>query len=79
MENHDIAGSKIFGMIQVEKHTGYHTGNRVKEAVQQGTILEKKVPEIFINGKNAMTVLDADKFERDSSSAFHGIFVLVYL
>ena len=22
-----------------------------------------------------MTVLDADKFERDSSSAFHGIFV----
>ncbi len=33
MENHDIAGSKIFGMIQVKKHTGYHTGNRVKETV----------------------------------------------
>ena len=33
MENHDIAGSKIFGVIQVEKHTGYHTGDGVKEAV----------------------------------------------
>ena len=75
MENHDIAGSKIFGMIQVEKHTGYDTGNRVKEAVQEGAILKEEVPEIFINGKNAMTVLDVDEFERHSGSAFHGIFV----
>lgn len=33
VENHDVSGSKILGMIEVEKHTGYHAGNRVKEAV----------------------------------------------
>ena len=47
----------------------------MKETVQEGAVLKKKVAEIFINGKNAMTVLDADKFERHSGSAFHGIFV----
>ena len=33
MKNHDVAGSKIFGMVEVKKHTGYHTGDRMKEAV----------------------------------------------
>ena len=33
MKNHDVAGSEIFGMVEVKKHTGYHTGDRMKEAV----------------------------------------------
>ena len=36
----------------------------MEETVQERTILEKKVPEIFINGKNAMAVLDIDELKR---------------
>ena len=47
----------------------------MKEAVQEGTVLKKKVAEIIINGKNAMAVLDTDEFERHTGGAFHSIFV----
>ena len=47
----------------------------MKETVQERTILEKKVPEIFINGKNAMAVLDIDEFKRHTGGAFHSIFI----
>ena len=47
----------------------------MKETVQEGTVLKKKVAEIFINGKNAMAVLDMDKLERHTGGAFHSIFI----
>lgn len=75
MKDHDIAGSKIFGMVQIEKHPGYYTGDGMEETVQERTVLKKKGPEIFINGKNAMAVLDSDEFERHTGGAFHSIFV----
>ena len=47
----------------------------MEEAVQERWILKKKGSEIFINGKNAMAVLDIDEFERHTGGAFHSIFV----
>ena len=47
----------------------------MKETVQEGAVLKKKVAEIFINGKNAMAVLDIDEFKRHTGGAFHSIFV----
>ena len=35
----------------------------------------KKVPEIFINGKDAMAMLNVDEFESHRSGAFHAVFV----
>ena len=43
----------------------------MKEAVQERTVLKKKGSEIFINGKNAMAVLDIDEFKRHTGGAFH--------
>lgn len=37
--------------------------------------MKEKSAEIFIDSKNAMAVLDADKFERHTGGAFHSIFV----
>ena len=74
-EDHDISRSEIFSMVQVEKHAGYYTGDGMEETVQERTILEKKVPEIFINGKNAMAVLDIDELKRHTGGAGHRIFV----
>ena len=47
----------------------------MKEAVQVGMVLKEKVAEIFINGKNAMAVLDTDEFERHTCGALHSIFI----
>ena len=47
----------------------------MKETVQKGTVLKKKVAEIFINGKNAMAVLDIEEFKRHTGGAFHSVFI----
>ena len=75
MKDHDISGSVIFGMVQVEKHSRDHTGNGMEEAVQEGAILKEKIAEIFIYGKNAVSVLNTDQFKRHTGSALHRIFV----
>ena len=47
----------------------------MEEAVQERTVLKKKGAEIFINGKNAVAVLNSDEFERHTGGTFHSIFV----
>ena len=47
----------------------------MEETVQERTVLKEEAAEIFINGKNAMAVMDIDKFESHTGGAIHGIFV----
>lgn len=75
MQDQDIAGSEIFGMVQLEKHAGYDTGDGKKETVQERTILKKEEAEIVINGKNTMAVLNIDELERHTDGAIHSILV----
>ena len=75
MKDHDIAGDEVLGMVQIEKHTGYDTGDGMKETVEEGTVLKEEVAEIFINGKNAMAMLNTDELKRHTGGAFHSIFV----
>ena len=49
----------------------------MKKAVEQGTVIEEIFPEIFIYGKNTVTVGNIHQFKRHTGSAFHGIFVPV--
>ena len=75
VEDHDISGSEIFGLIELEKHTGDDTGNRMEETVQERAVLEEKGTEIFINGKDAMTMVDIDELKKHRGGAFHGVFI----
>ena len=47
----------------------------MKETVKQGTVIQKKVPELFIDCKNAVAVTGIYQFKGHTGSAFHGIFV----
>ena len=47
----------------------------MKKAVEEGTVIEEKPPELFINGKNTMTVGDIEQLKGHTGSAFHGIFI----
>ena len=45
----------------------------MKEAVKEGTVKKKKIPEVFINGKDTVSVSHVDEFKSHRSSALHGI------
>ena len=75
VEDHDISGSEIFGLIELEKHTGDDTGNRMEETVQERAVLEEKGTEIFINGKDAMAMADIDELKKHRGGAFHSVFI----
>jgi len=47
----------------------------MKETVRQGTVIQKKVPELFIDCKNAVAVTGIYQFKGHTGSAFHGIFI----
>ena len=46
----------------------------MEEAVQERAVLKEEAAEIFINGKNAMAVLDTNEFERHTCGALHSKF-----
>lgn len=45
----------------------------MKEAVKEGTVKKKKIPEVFINSKDTVSVSHIDEFKSHRSSALHGI------
>ena len=47
----------------------------MKKAVQQGTVLEEEGAKVFVDGKDAVSVGDIDKFKRHRGSALHGILI----
>ena len=75
VEDHDISRGEIFGLVELEKHTGDDTGDRMEETVQERAVLEEKGTEIFINGKDAMAMADIDELKKHRGGAFHSIFI----
>ena len=75
VKNHDETRSKIFGFIHFEEHARDNTGNRVKKAIKQGAVIKEESTEILIDSKNAVAVLDINKFKGHRGSAVHGVFV----
>lgn len=47
----------------------------MEKTVKKGAVMEEKITEIFINGKNTVAMSNIDQFKRHIGSAFHGIFV----
>ena len=47
----------------------------MKKAVEEGTVMEKKIPELLIDCKNAVAMTDIYQFKGHTGSAFHGIFI----
>lgn len=45
----------------------------MKKTVKQGAVMKKKIPEVFINSKDTVSVSHIDEFKSHRSSALHGI------
>lgn len=74
MKYTDKTGDKVFGLVDLVKHTENNTANSVKKAVQKRTVLEKKGTQFFVNGKDTMAVGAVYKFKGHTNRTFLGIF-----
>lgn len=75
MEYHDKAGSEIHGFVLFEEHMGDDAVYGMEKAVEQGAVMEEEATEVFVNGKDAVPVRNADYLERHAGSAFHSVLV----
>ena len=75
MKHHDKTRSEIHGFILLKEHSGDNAGDSMKKEVEERTVFEKKIPELFINCKNTVAVLNINQFKGHTGSAFHGIFI----
>ena len=75
MKNHNKAGSKIFGFINFMEHRMDDAADRMEKTVKQGAIIEKKIPEIVIDSKNAVAVRNPDHLKGHGVGAFHGVLI----
>ncbi len=75
VQDHNEAGSEVHGFVLFEEHAGDNTVDGMEEAVKEGAVMKEKVTEVFINGKNAVSVDGIDKFKGHGSGALHGIHV----
>ena len=63
VKDHDETGSKILRHVHLEEHTGNNTGDSMKEAVKEFTVIKEEMTEIFVDGENAMPVSNVDQFK----------------
>ena len=73
MKDHDKARSEIQGFILFKKQAGNNAVYGMEETVKERTVIQEKLPELFINGKNTMTVGDIDQLKGHGRSALHGV------
>ena len=73
VEDHDKAGSEVHGFILFIEHLRDNLVHSMKEAVKQCPVMKEKLPKVFVNGKNTMTVGDIDQFKGHGCSAPHSV------
>lgn len=74
MEDANEAGSEPFGLVLGMKHTDDDTADCLKKAVEKRTIFQEKMPKLFIDSKNAMSMSAGDQLESHTVGSLLGIF-----
>ncbi len=75
VEDHDEAGSEVFGFVHFVEQTRNNTGDRVEETVEQGTVFQEIRAQVLIDGKNTVPVNNVDELEGHIGCPFHGILI----
>ena len=72
MEDADEARNKVLGHVNLIEHTGHDHADSLEKAVEEGTVLQEEMPELFINGKDAVAVLAAEELKGHGGGAYIG-------
>ena len=74
MQDRDETRCIVFGFILFVKHVENNTADGLEEAVEKRTVFEKEGAQIFVNGKNTVSVGTGDEFKGHTGRTFLGIF-----
>lgn len=75
MQDHDKPRSEIHGLVLLGKHAGNNTAYGMEKAVKQGAVIQEKLPEALVNGKDAVPVGDINQLKGHRGSALHGVLI----
>ncbi len=75
MEDKDKPGRVVHGFVHFVEHTQNDAAYGMKKAVKECAVFQEKIPQVFINSKNTMPVLDVYQFKGHVSSPLHSVFV----
>lgn len=67
-------GDKVPGFVDFMEHTEDDTADRLKKAVQKGTVFKEKMAQFFIYGEDTVPVGTLDQFEGHLCRAFLTVF-----
>ena len=70
MKDTDKAGSEIFRMIEIVKHTQDDISDGMKKAVQKGVVLEKENTKFFRDCKNTVPMDTGNQLAGHTKSPF---------
>ena len=74
MEDTDEAWDKVFGHVDLIKHMGHDLADSLEEAIEEGAVLQEEMPELLIDGEDAVAVLAAEELEGHGGGAFLAVF-----
>lgn len=63
MEDTDKARYKVLGHVELIEHMGHDTADGLEKAVEERTVFQEEMPELLINGKDAVAVVASQEFE----------------
>lgn len=73
MQDRDETRGIAFGFVLFMEHVEHNTADCLKETVEKRSVFEKEGPQIFIDGKNAVSMGTGDEFKSHAVGAFLGI------
>lgn len=66
VEDTDKTGDKVFTLIHIMKESEDDTADSLEKAVEKGAVVQKERPQVFVDGKNEVSVSAVNKFKRHS-------------
>lgn len=75
MKDTDKAGDEVSAFIHFVEKSENDTADSLKEAVKQGTVIQKERTQVFINGKNEVPVGAVNEFEGHFGRAVNAVFI----
>ena len=75
MQDTDETGDKVSAFVHFMEHSENDAADSLKKAVKQGAFIQKKRTQVFINGKNKVSVGTVNEFKGHFCRAVNAVFI----
>ena len=75
MQDTDETRNEVSFFVHFMEHSENDIANSLKKAVKEGAVIQKERPQVFVNGKNEVSVGAVNEFECHFSRAVNGVLI----